>query len=606
MRQLPAVTRRHLLSIVLALVVGIVGGIWLAPGGGDGSVDASARSDAEVWTCSMHPQVRASAPGQCPLCGMDLIPATTENADDDGVVVLSERARTLARLRTTEVVPMAEDGGMLRLLGRLEAAESERRTVTSWISGRVDRLTVTTTGTRVRRGQVVARLYSPEVYAAHQDLLTALQQAERLADAPDASRLAARAALSAARERLRLLGVPARELSELETADAPTRSVPIRSPHSGTVLTRQVTQGQYVQTGTPLFEVARLDPLWVQLDAYEADLGRLSVGQRVRLVVAALPGAQVEGRVAFIEPTVDPVRRTARVRVEVDNPAGSLRPGLFVEAVVEVAVPESDVPLVIPTSAALYTGRRSVVYVEQQTATGIAYRPRAVQLGPELGGVYPVLAGLERGEKVVSRGAFVLDADLQIRGGPSMMSLPDDAERAARQAHQVQLSPHERHALAPVLTHYLQLQAALASDDLEGARQAAARLGPAAASVQLPAAAVEAWAPLAAALQVDAGLIGQAVSLDAARERLSALSATVQATLSRFGNPLDEPVHLAFCPMARGNQGGHWLQRGESIDNAYYGAAMRSCGELQASAAPGAHLDAPLPAPSAAPHGAVH
>ena len=126
------------------------------------------------------------------------------------------------------------------------------------------------------------------------------------------------------------------------------------------------------------------------------------------------------------------------------------------------------------------------------------------------------------------------------------------------------------------------------------------------ARVHLPPRATGAWAPIATTLRTDAAHIGHADSLASARDRFSSLSSAVQDALSRFGNPLDEPVHLAFCPMARGNQGGHWLQRGESIDNAYYGAAMRSCGELQASAAPGAHLDAPLPAPSAAPHGAVH
>ena len=555
----------------------------------------------------MHPQIRESQPGKCPLCGMDLIPAAPQDDGDPNLVVLSERARTLARLRTTEVRPLTQDGSMLRLLGRLEPAETARRTVTSWISGRVDRLSVTTTGTPVRRGQVVARLYSPEVYAAHQDLLTALQQAQRLTDSPVATRSASEAALSAARDRLRLLGVPDRELAEMEAADTPTRSVPIRSPHSGTVLSRQVTQGQYVQTGTPLFDVARLDPLWVQLDAYEQDLSRLSVGQRVRLEVEALPGELVEGRVAFIDPTVDPVRRTARVRVEVANPDGELRPGFFVEAVVEVAVPETDAPLVIPASAALYTGRRSVVYIEQESATGLAYSPRVVRLGPRLGEVYPVLSGLDAGEKVVSRGAFVLDADLQIRGGASMLSVPDDAERAAKEADQVHLSDHERHALAPVASAYLRLQSALAADDLPAAQLAAAELGEAAATVQLPTAADESWGPLAASLKVDTGHMGHADSLALARSTFSAVSATVQTALARFGNPLDEPVHLAFCPMARGNQGGHWLQVGETIDNAYYGAAMRSCGELLATAAPGEHLQSAPPAPTpAAPVGHVH
>lgn len=594
---------RRVAPLVLALLIGGVLGMWLAPS--EPAAPASAAGEtATVWTCSMHPQVRESQPGSCPLCGMDLIPATSSaESSDPSAVVLSERARTLARLRTTAVRPLAETGSALRLLGRLEPAETARRTVTSWISGRVDQLSVATTGTDIRRGQVVARLYSPEVYTAHQDLLTARDQVAALGDAPPATRAAAEAALRAARERLQLLGTPEAELAALERAEAPTRSIAIRSPHRGTVLSRMVSEGQYVQTGTPLFEVASLDPLWVQLDAYEQDLSRLERGQRVRLAVEALPGEHVEGRVSFIDPTVDPVRRTARVRVEVANPDGRLRPGFFVEAEVEVAVPAEDAPLVVPASAVLYTGRRSVVYVEQSTAAGLAYAPRVVRLGPRLGEVYPVLSGLDAGERVVSRGAFVIDADLQIRGGPSMLTLPDDHERAAEEAARPALSGRERDALAPVLRAYLALQTALAEDDLAATHTAAAQLGTAAATATLPAAADGTWGPLAASLKGDAAHIGHADSLAQARQHFLALSSTMQTALTRLGNPLDEEVHLAYCPMADGNRGAAWIQLGETIDNAYFGAAMRTCGELQATVPPDGHLE--LPSSSAAPAGQV-
>ena len=263
--------------------------------GGPGDAERTAGTATEdAWTCSMHPQIQETQPGSCPLCGMDLIPATGTTDAPQGAVVLSERARTMSRLRTTTVDYLAEEGSLLRLLGRLEPAETERRSVTAWVGGRVDRLVVTTTGEPVQKGQVIANLYSPEVYAAHQDLLTARDQLARLSTGSETARAAASAALDAARDRLRLLGVPGSELTRLEAADAPTETVAIRTPHTGTVLSRAVTQGEYVQTGSTLFEVARLDPLWVQLDAYEQDLNRLSVGQTVQLDVEALPGESFE------------------------------------------------------------------------------------------------------------------------------------------------------------------------------------------------------------------------------------------------------------------------------------------------------------------------
>ncbi|MBO85304.1 MAG: efflux transporter periplasmic adaptor subunit, partial [Deltaproteobacteria bacterium] len=463
----PPIPLTRLVPIAAAAVVGLVLGMALR--GSPTAADPPAVESAiDAWTCSMHPQIQETQSGSCPLCGMDLVPAQTSGDGPTDAVVLTDRARTMARLRTTPVAYLAEEGSLLRLLGRLEPAETERRSVTAWVGGRIDRLVVTTTGEPVRRGQVIANLYSPEIYAAHQDLLTARQQLERLSTGSETAKAAARAALDAARDRIRLLGVPSDELKRLEDADTPTETVAIRTPHTGTVLSRDVTQGEYVQTGSTLFEVARLDPLWVQLDAYEQDLNRLSVGQTVRLDVDALPGESFEGRVSFVDPTLDPVRRTARVRVEVANPDGRLRPGFFAEAVVETAIPQADAPLVIPTSAALYTGRRSVVYVEEDTAAGLAYRPRTVRLGPRIGDVYPVLSGLENGERVVSRGAFVLDADLQLRGGASMMTRPDDPERSSNGP--IALRKAERSALAPVLEAYLTLQTALAADDFSAAR----------------------------------------------------------------------------------------------------------------------------------------
>ncbi len=554
----------------------------------------------------MHPQIRQTEPGSCPICGMDLIPAagaSTSSANDR--VVLSERARSLAQLRTQ---PVRRQGGAaeVRRLGRVETDESTQKTVTTWTGGRIDRLRVNTTGEQVRRGQVIAELYSPEVYSAHQDLLTARKQVDLLGDASPTASAAARSALAASEDRLRLLGVPDRELEQMALDDRPRQSVPIRSPFGGTVIERLASEGAYVQTGAPLYRIADLSRLWVQLDAYESDLPRLTVGQVVSLEVEGVPGATFEGRVAFVEPTLDPTRRTARVRVEVDNPDGLLRPGMFTEAVVYTAAADGASSLTVPASAPLFTGKRSVVYVEIRGEDSLAYEPRTVRLGPRLGDVYPVVAGLSEGDRVVTRGAFALDADLQIRGGPSMMSLPDD-EGTGPYDEVVELADAERAQLAPVLTAYLEVQRSLAEDDHDGARAAAEAVVLAVTAIELGEAA-SAWPELQSEVRGHAQHVARSADLEGARGGFEPLSAAIERLLRTFGNPLDEQLHVAYCPMADDNRGARWVQQGEAIDNSYFGASMRQCGEIKSEVSPGDFLPggAAAPTPRAAPTGHVH
>lgn len=541
--------KKLLLALALLLAFALGALLFRSPPAHVDHAEAAEAAET-VWTCSMHPQIRASEPGACPICGMDLIPvAPAGSASDSGDrVVLSERARALARLQTTAVVRAGDAAGELRLLGRVEADEARLREVTSWVPGRIDDLLIQETGARVRAGQAIATLYSPDLYAAHQDLLIARAQADRLADnAP------AQAALASARERLRLLGVPAAELSAMEQASEPSRALTIRSPYAGTVLERVATEGAYVETGAVLYRIGDLRSLWVQLDAYERDLPSLALGQRVKLEVEGF-ATPIEGEVDFIEPRVDSARRTARVRVEVDNPDGALSPGMFAQAVVSAGT-EGEAPLVIPASAPLFTGRRSLVYVEVEPST---YEPRSVRLGGRLGDFYPVLSGLVEGERVVSRGAFALDADLQIRGGPSMMNRPEEPEL-------VEQSREERQAWVQALQSYLGVQRALALDDHPGARTAAAAL--------------EQQSP-SDVLRSEAGALARSPDIAEARRIFERLSLEIEALLARHGNPLAEDLHVATCPMVDGNRGARWVQQGTVVDNAYFGAAMLRCGEI--------------------------
>jgi len=427
------------LPIVAAVAFGLGGRLLGSSEAPEPNGDAHAHSEEEtIWTCAMHPQIRQTEAGQCPICGMDLVPVE-RSTDTDEVrrVSLSERAKILARVRTARVERLGSGRVERRLLGRIDYDERSLRTVTAWVGGRIDRLHVSTTGERVRRGQVIATLYSPEMYTAHQDLIQARQQFERLQTASPSASRAAQAALNASRDRLRLLGVPDGELRTMERADKPSERVRIRTPFRGTVIERLATQGNYVETGSGLYRVADLSTLWVQLDAYESDLPMLKTGQQVSIRVEALPGEVFKGHVTFVDPVLDPNTRTARVRIEVKNQDRRLRPGMFVEASVQSDThhgPAEEAPVVVPATAPLFTGRRSVVYVELEDTEEPTYEARVVTLGPRMGDLYPVLAGLEEGERVVIHGAFSIDADLQIQGGDSMMTFTDDNEAPNDQA----------------------------------------------------------------------------------------------------------------------------------------------------------------------------
>jgi Cu(I)/Ag(I) efflux system membrane fusion protein len=620
---------RHLPRYLVIAVIGFAAGAWIfaktgqdkvaaAQGGageGDGPAEAEEKSE-EVYSCSMCPQIRQPEPGLCPICGMDLILISADDAPADlpaEHVMLSEEAKTLARIRTALVRRQDEPGVDMHLLGRIETKESNFRSVTAWTGGRIDRLHVNVTGQNIRKGQVIATLYSPEIFAAHQDLLVAKRQLGRMAEGTPAARAAADSALSSIRERLKLLGVPDEDIARMEKAKAPWNQIPIRSQFGGTVLERVATEGAYVKTGAPLYRVANLGSVWVQLDAYESDLPSLSLRQPVQIRVEGLADELYEGRISFIDPTLNPMRRTARVRVEVRNRGGKLRPGMFVQATVRGSddPKEQARPMLIPASAPLFTGKRSVVYVEVPDMEKPTYEARVVRLGPLSGDSYPVIAGLRSGERVVIHGAFVLDADLQIRGGASMMMAPDDREGGSWD-QVVKLGNKQRSALKPLVETYLSIQKALADDALDLAKKAAKRLGLLSKRIELavPGNARAAFQPIAHILRQQSIQLMQAESIEIARADFEMLSGQIEQLLRVFGNPLSEPVRQAYCSMAFNNRGASWIQKPEEIANSYFGDAMLRCGEIRATIDPGGYLaGAKAPEPQAvapAPGGHQH
>ncbi|HYW69156.1 MAG TPA: efflux RND transporter periplasmic adaptor subunit, partial [bacterium] len=386
------------------------------------------------------PSVRQNGPGDCPLCGMDLIPVEDEGHDEaagERVLSVSEAGRGLMEIETTPVMRM-DVGVDVGLVGKVTYDEGRVYRVSAWVPGRIDRLHVDYIGYEVGAGEPMVELYGPELLSAQQELMQSAA-AHRSAVAAVKPHLVESTldVLEAVRERLRLWGLSDGQIAGMESQEVAEPRVTIESPASGTVVEKGVTEGAYVSTGQMLFTVADLSVVWAEMSAYESDLPWLSSGQSVEFETAAFPGRTFTGVVSFVEPIVDPSTRTVTVRAEIPNGDGALKPDMFVRATVRSshAGHGAGAPLVIPATAPLLTGERAVVYVEIDGGDAPAFEGREVVLGPRAGDFYIVVSGVHEGENVVSEGAFKIDSALQIRAKPSMMS-PDADPEAAPPAEQ--------------------------------------------------------------------------------------------------------------------------------------------------------------------------
>lgn len=456
---------RGVVLVLAAFVLGfMIRGCWQ----GSDSVHSRAVGDAErqvtMWTCSMHPQIRQPAPGKCPICAMDLIPV------DTGPIGLreiefSEEAAKLMEIETS-IVERKFVTAEIRMVGKIDYDETRLKNITAWVPGRIDRLYVDFTGITVSKGDHMVYLYSPELISTQRELL--------LPSLKDA-----------AREKLRLLGLAAEQIEEIEKTGQPTDHITIYAPIGGVVIERHATEGMYVETGTKIYTIADLSNLWVKLDAYESDMMWIRYGQEVEFVTEAYPGEVFMGEISFIHPVLNAKTRTIKLRVNVENPDGKLKPEMFVRAVVRAKVAQSgmvmdpemagkwicpmhpdvvktqagscdicgmdlvtteslgyvkadtpkEAPIVIPASAPLITGKRAVVYVQLPDKERPTYEGREIVLGPRAGDYYIVESGLTESEIVVTNGNFKIDSAMQIQAKPSMMSKEGEKAPMGHHSH---------------------------------------------------------------------------------------------------------------------------------------------------------------------------
>ncbi len=594
----------------------------------------------EFWTCSMHPQVRQPEPGQCPICAMDLIPVESGGGEDVALdpnqIHLTPNAIALAEVRTAKVERKFVTA-TVRMVGKVAYDESRVGHITAWVGGRVDRLFADTTGMPVRKGDHMVQLYSPDLLTAQEEFLQAAESLKRLSDSSsDVIRRSARTNLDAAREKLELLGLAESQIESLRESGKASDEITIYAPTGGIVVERLVNEGAYVQTGTRIYTVADLSRVWLVLDAYESDLGKLRYGQKVTFEVEAFPGETFDGQVSFISPVLNQMKRTVDLRVSVANPDGRLRPGMFANAMVEVVLGQSGVvgdpalkdkwvcpmhpeivkdepsacdicempltrvenlgylnpgeeqqpALVVPVSSVLQTGKRAVVYLKVPDQDGV-YEGREITVGPKADDYFIVESGLSEGDVVVERGAFKIDSAMQILAKPSMMnpgSVSDEDEMHDHAGTTTKIETPEAFdkQLTGLYNAYYKIQEALSQDDADAAAEVVNEARAAFAGVDMTLLAEEphmAWMVHHRAIDKALEELDEASGIESQRAAFALLSDAMTAAAREFGGGLDASVLVYQCPMAFNNRGAIWLQDKAGTENPYFGSAMFACGD---------------------------
>jgi len=470
---------------ILVLIAGAFALGYIIGRGGPSATDQHAHEqtvreqDTDViWTCSMHPQIRLPQPGKCPICFMDLIPAQKESTTAEAEAVslrqisLSPESRKLAEV-TVEPVARRSVAVETRMVGKVDYDETRLGSITTWMAGRIDKLYVDFTGSRVAKGQPMALIYSPELLTAQAELIQALKTAANLEKSGlERVKEAAKQTEQAAREKLRLLGFTDRQIEEVARRGTPSDHITLHAPVGGVVIEKDVLEGMYVQTGTRIYTIADLSRVWVVLEAYESDLPWVKMGQQVEFQTEAHPGQVFKGVVVYIDPTVNEKTRTVSVRLDVSNPGGKLKPGMFVRAVKRTSPDSADGEPVVPASAPLITGKRAIVYVQVPGKEGV-YEGREIVLGPRAGDYYVVKSGLSVGELVVTKGNFKVDSAVQLMARPSMMN-PEGTAAAGKagQAHPATVPAPFASQLLRLDETYENLKGTIKQGDLQKSKHA--------------------------------------------------------------------------------------------------------------------------------------
>lgn len=543
----------------------------------DGKADTNTPETAkEIWTCSMHPQIRVDHKALCPLCAMDLIPVQQGSSQvDPDAIVMTEEAAKLADVQTS-IVSMSKPEKEIRLYGKIQADERLVQTQPSHLPGRIEQLFVNFTGEFVSKGQVIAQIYSPSLITAQQELI----EAKKLNDPriPDAIR-----------EKLKQWKLTDVQIADIEKSGQPKSVFDITATVSGVVINKKVNRGDYVAQGTPLYEISDLSNVWVLFDAYQSDLPWIKKNDVIKFTVQSLPEKEYTGQVAFIDPVINPQTRIARIRVEIANSGNILKPEMFVSGVIKTQLETTGKSLVIPQSSVLWTGTRSVVYVKIQDVEEPTFIMREITLGQALGNSYVVLDGLKEGEVIVTNGTFSVDAAAQLSGKSSMMN--GKAEQKNSKSDSVLNIPDYsentdikfKKQLTSMYNEYLKLKDALVASDEKKSGDQSKLVNTTLSKIDLKLLKGEPhkiWNDYAEKMKKYLKDITTSKDIKIQREIFSEFNYIFYQSIKSFGLDKTE-TYYQYCPMALDDRGAYWFSSSKEISNPYFGKSMLKCGETK-------------------------
>lgn len=556
-------------------------------------------TENQVWTCSMHPQIKQDKPGLCPICAMDLIPLTTLTSSENDVhpneIAMSESAAKLASIQTM-LVSKGVPHKTVYLQGKIQADERNIALITARFGGRIEKLFVNFTGQQVKKGEKLATIYSPELLTAQKELLEAISFKESRPSIYIASKA-----------KLKLWDLNDDQISAIEEKGEPQVYFDILSPISGTVNMRHVSIGDYVKEGNPLFKVIDLTNVWVEFDAYESDLPWIKIGDKIEYTVQALPGKIFSSKVTFIDPFINAQTRITSVRLELENKGLNLKPEMFIAGVLDAQIDGGNNQILIPKSALLWTGKRSVVYVKVPDRESPTFLYREIVLGAEAGAFYVVTEGLEAGEEIAVNGVFKIDAASQLQGLPSMMN-PDGGivntghnhggsakgkqeiteiiplEKMVTTSFSKEVSIDFKKQLNTLVMSYLKMKDGFVATDEKQVEKEAKNVLIAFNKIDKKLLKMDAsmeWETIATLLESNVNGIITMKGIEMKRSHFSIVSNKIAEAIDKFGINAEEPIYLEFCPMAFDDKGAYWISDSKEIRNPYFGDKMLTCGVVK-------------------------
>lgn len=583
---------KNILYIGIAALIGLLGG-WLIFGGNptekDETVttdthDHSEESSEQMWTCSMHPQIMQPEPGDCPICGMDLIPAES-NADGLAMneIKMTKNAMALANVQTT-IVGNTSVGNenMISLSGKIKMNEEENAIQASYFDGRIERLNVNFEGQEVRKGQLLATIYAPNLVAAQQELITAASLKESQPSL-----------YKAVRNKLKLWKLSESQINSIEESGKVRENFPIYATVSGTVSEKVASEGDYVKQGQPIVKVSNLNSVWAEFDAYESQISEFRIGQKIEITTNAYPNKIFDARVSFIDPVLNTQTRTVVVRANLKNNKGLFKPGMFVTGKIKSESDSPETQLRIPASAVLWTGERSLVYIKTNPNEPI-FEMREVTLGNRVGDIFMVASGLQEGDEIVTNGTFTVDAAAQLQGKKSMMNksggktmtgheghlgMQDtDSETKGSSTMKMELPETVQNTFKSALTPYLKMKDAFVTSDAQNvsilSKETLEILGSVASSDlgKMEQAHISKIKKMLMS-------ISESDSIENQRDHFVVLNQNF-VPIIKVIQGLNAKVFVQKCLMANNNRGAFWLSEDKEIRNPYYGEQMLTCGSI--------------------------